>query len=208
MDGLLLDSERLARDAFEEACTALAFRVPGEVYLRCIGASWDATRDVLTAVLGSAERYEALDRRWQDAYQARIDAGEVMLKSGVMELLAALQEAGVPRAVATSTRRPIATVKLAGVGVLERFSCLICGGETPRGKPYPDPYLAAVAGLGTPAHLTWALEDSENGVRAALAAGLQVFQVPDLVPPSKQLRDLGHTVVASLHDLVELLRQQ
>lgn len=207
MDGLLLDSERLARAAFEEACQALGFAVPAETYLRCIGASWQETRVVLTEALGSAERYEVLSGRWESGYQARIDAGEVQLKPGARELLEDLESAGIPRAVATSTLRPTATRKLAGAGILSMFSCLICGDETPRGKPHPDPYLAAVAGLGTPAHRTWALEDSENGVRAANAAGLQVFQIPDLVPPSAELRSLGHTVAASLLDMLEVLRR-
>lgn len=207
MDGLLLDSERLARDAFEEACADIAATVAPEIYLRCIGSSWDATRVVLTEALGSAERYESLSRRWEERYQARIDAGEVQLKPGARELIAALEAASIPRAVATSTLRPTATAKLAGAGILPSFACLICGGETPRGKPHPDPYLAAVAGLGTPAHLTWALEDSENGVRSANAAGLHVIQVPDLVAPSVELLALGHAVADSLHDVLEVLLQ-
>lgn len=207
MDGLLLDSERLARAAFEEACEALGFAVPAETYVRCIGASWQETRVVLTEALGSAERYDVLSGRWETGYQARIDAGEVQLKPGARELLEALESAGIPRAVATSTRRPTATRKLAGAGILATFSCLICGDETPRGKPYPDPYLAAVAGLGVPAHKTWALEDSEHGVRAARAAGLQVFQIPDLVPPSPELREIGHRVADSLFEVLEVLQR-
>jgi HAD superfamily hydrolase (TIGR01509 family) len=180
--------------------------VEPEVYVKCIGGSWEATRLLLTDALGGAEDYEALAACWERRYQVRIDAGDVRLKPGAIELLTVLQDAGIPRGLATSTRRATATAKLSGAGILPSFSCLICGGETQRGKPHPDPYLAAVAGLGTPAHLTWALEDSENGVRAARAAGLWVIQVPDLVPPSTELLALGHAVADSLLDVVEMLR--
>lgn len=206
MDGLLLDSERLARRAFDEACAAGGFEVAPAVYERCIGSSWEETRLRLTEALGSADAYAELDRVWERRYQVLIEAGELTVKPGARELLASLEAAGIPRGLATSTRRPMATAKLSRTGILSHFSCLICGGETSRGKPHPDPYLAAVAGLGTRAAETWALEDSENGVRAAHAAGLRVFQVPDLVAPSVALNELGHTVVENLFDVLDHLR--
>jgi len=44
-----------------------------------------------------------------------------------------------------------------------------------------------------------ALEDSENGVRAAVGAGMTVIQIPDLLQPSPELLSLGHIVLDSLH---------
>lgn len=205
MDGLLLDSERLARLAFEDACAELDIHIEPAVYERCIGSSWEATRTLLTEVLGSEDVYTELDRVWDRSYRMRIDAGQLGLKPGARALLRALETAGIPRAVATSTRRPMATAKLTRTGILPFFACLICGGETARGKPHPDPYLAAVAALRTPPAETWALEDSENGVRSARAAGLTVIQVPDLVDPSEELRGLGHRVVDDLFAVQALL---
>ncbi len=208
MDGLLLDSERLARRAFEEACAGVGAEVAPDLYERCIGTSWEATRALLSDAVGSAAAYAELDRTWARHYQALIDAGELSLKPGARHLLETLEAVGIPCGLATSTRRALATAKLSRTGILTHFSCLICGGETPRGKPHPDPYLAAVAGLGVLPPETWALEDSENGVRSAHAAGLRVFQVPDLVPPSAALLELGHTVVDDLFDIVRRLAQE
>jgi HAD superfamily hydrolase (TIGR01509 family) len=205
MDGLLLDSERLARMAFLEACDVLGLAVDDAVYARCIGSTPAGTEAILRAALGPAIDYAALDHLWNERYQRRIQAAPVDLKPGALALLDALAELGIPRGLATSTGRVTATRKLSGAGVIAYFSCLICGGETARGKPHPDPYLAAVAGLGVPAADAWALEDSENGVRAAHAAGLQVIQVPDLVEPSAALRALGHPVVGSLLDVLAAL---
>ncbi|MEQ8486299.1 MAG: HAD family phosphatase [Pseudomonadales bacterium] len=206
MDGLLLDSERLAQAAFREACTELGVTVDDAVYARCIGSTPAGTEQILREAVGADLDYPSLDRIWSDRYAARLDAGPVDLKPGALDLLDALAAHGIPRGLATSTGRDLATRKLTGAGVISYFACLICGGETARGKPHPDPYLAAVACLGVPAGAAWALEDSENGVRAAHAAGLRVIQVPDLVAPSAALRSLGHDVLPSLrHVLAALL---
>lgn len=202
MDGLLLDSERLARETFEAACTSLGLALDGDVYLRCVGSTEEATAAVLTEVLASEAAYLELQRHWNDLYHQRIESAPVALKPGALELLRALEDYGIPRALATSTRRPRATLKLERAGLLRYFTCLICGGETDRGKPHPDPYLAAVTALGTRPAESWALEDSEHGVRAARTAGLTVFQVPDLVAPSEELTALGHRVVADLFEVL------
>ncbi len=52
-----------------------------------------------------------------------------------------------------------------------------------------------------------ALEDSDNGVRSAHAAGMLVIQVPDLLQPSDEVRALGHEIVASLGEVKRLLEQ-
>lgn len=207
MDGLLLDSERLAREAFFEACEAVGVEVDDDVYVRCIGTTREATDELLTAALASAAQYAELARQWDAFYQSRISAGAVEVKSGARELLEALDGYGIPCALATSTARPLATRKLEEAGVISAFSCLICGGETARGKPHPDPYLAAVTALGIPPQSAWALEDSENGVRAARAAGLRVFQVPDLVVPTDEVRAMGHTIAADLLEVLAALHE-
>jgi HAD superfamily hydrolase (TIGR01509 family) len=207
MDGLLLDSERLAREAFDAACRIVGVRVDAEVYARCIGSNRAATARILTAALASEAAYAELDRHWEERYHARISTAAVALKPGALELLEALEGYGIPRGLATSTSRPRTTLKLERADVISFFSCLICGGETERGKPHPDPYLAAVTALGTLPDATWALEDSENGVRAAHAAGLQVFQIPDLVVPSEALRGLGHRVAPDLFEVLDELHR-
>ena len=69
-----------------------------------------------------------------------------------------------------------------------------------RGKPNPDIYLLAIKKLGLEPEQCIAFEDSENGARAAIAAGLKVVVVPDLKQPSDYVREHCHQVVASLED--------
>ncbi len=208
MDGLLLDSERLARDMFVSACLEVGWEPDLEIYDLCVGATYEGTERILKAEFGSDFPFEAVQKRWNALYEERVLHRPVDVKAGALELLLRLDELDIPRALATSTKRPIAVAKLRNADLDEYFDQLICGGETARGKPHPDPYVEAVASLLLEPGQCWALEDSNNGVRAAHAAGLRVFQVPDLVPPSDEVRALGHLVVDSLFEVLDLLESE
>jgi len=81
--------------------------------------------------------------------------------------------------------------------------------EVPRGKPAPDVYLEATRRLGQPPGACAAVEDSANGIRSALAAGLRVVAVPnrDYPPPASVLAK-AQLVLGSLADLtVERVEQ-
>ncbi len=201
MDGLLLDSERLARDAFVRACEDHGYEADLVAYLECIGSTYDQTRERLMAAYGQDFPYQAIDERWRHHYHARLAEGPVPLKDGAQALLAHLTTREVPMALVTSTRRATAEQKLEATGLIRFFDSLICGGETERGKPHPDPYLAGAARLELEPTDCWALEDSANGVRAAVSAGCMVYQVPDLVAPTTEIEQLGHQIVGTLHDV-------
>ncbi|MBX3706605.1 MAG: HAD family phosphatase [Pseudomonadales bacterium] len=199
MDGLLLDSERLALEAFLRAGAEFGWTPDLDVYRRCVGSTYEATARLLEPLLPDGLAYANFDARWSAVYGELLDAGLLEVKPGAVELLTLLAERDVPRALATSTRRALAEHKLALSGLAGFLPHRVCGGETVRGKPHPDPYLAALGLLGTPAAATWACEDSDNGVRAAHAAGLHVIQVPDLVEPGPEVRNLGHLILDDLH---------
>ncbi len=91
------------------------------------------------------------------------------------------------RAVATSTRRDRAEAQLAQQGLLQRFAALVGGNEVERGKPEPDIFLLAASRLSVAPEDCVVLEDSEPGVRAALAAGMMPIMVPDMHAPSPSL---------------------
>ena len=201
MDGLLLDSERLARDAFVRACEDHGYAADLVTYQQCIGSTYDKTRELIMAAYGEDFPYEAIDERWSHHYHARLAEGPVPVKDGALALLTHLKTRGTPMALVTSTRRATAEEKLEATGLIRFFRSLICGGETERGKPNPEPYLAGAARLELEPTRCWALEDSANGVRAAVSAGCTVYQVPDLVAPTAELEQLGHQIVETLHEV-------
>jgi HAD superfamily hydrolase (TIGR01509 family) len=205
MDGTLLDTEVLARACFERACRDLGWSADAAIYDLCVGATWEATEQIMRSGFGNDFPYEKISARWSKHYHDFVDHQPVPIKPGIDKVLKKLQEMSVPMAVATSSHRNAVETKLSLAGIDHHFQHLVCAGETLRGKPQPDPYLAAVAGLGLPGSRVWAVEDSDNGVRSAHAAGLVVFQIPDELAPLQEIVKLGHEILDSALELLPRL---
>jgi len=201
MDGLMLDTEPLAARAWGEAAAALGVGFDGALALRMVGCNFVDCSALVRERYGSDYPVAALLGSWHAAYDAIVAREGIALKPGLLELLDWLEAAAIPKAVATSTRRERARTKLAQMALLPRFAALVGGDEVARGKPAPDIFVLAAARIGVPPAACVVLEDSEPGVRGALAAGTMPIMVPDLKPPPDALRALLPLVLASLHDV-------
>ena len=203
MDGLLIDSERVILDCWRSVAAEQALPLDDGLWLSMVGMHDAACTEMLARLLGPAKA-ERLSIDCKDRYDLLVERG-LPLKDGAVELLDALSARGVPLAIATSTRRERALVKLASCGIDHHFGAIATSSDVAHPKPAADIYLLAAERLGVPPESCIALEDSEMGVRAANAAGMAVIQVPDLVPASELTRSLAQ-VVASLHEAHPLLQ--
>ena len=201
MDGLLLDTERIALSVFLETCDQMGVCGQEDLFVRCIGTNQAIAREVLKAGLQGQVDHLIFEQVWDSKYADRIASGTIPLKAGAMELLEHITALQVPAAVATSTRTARAQEKLRKSGILDRFKTVVGGDQVRASKPAPDIYLRAAEILNARPEACLALEDSENGVRAAMSAGMTVVQIPDLVQPSTGLLALGHIVLRSLSDV-------
>ena len=133
---------------------------------------------------------------------------EVPWRSGARELLAAVNEAGIPTALVTMSWKRFAD-QVVDCLPSGSFRVLVTGDEVTRGKPHPEPYVLAAERLGIDARDCVAIEDSPTGVRSALAAGCRVLGVPHVVEIPHDLdQGSGQLVIATslvgktLNDLV------
>lgn len=203
MDGLMLDSERAINDCMALAAVELGHVLPETLLLQMIGGGDGLCQRLLAGHIGDAASVELLART-EALYDAVADAG-IDHRPGIVDLLDWLVARGIPRAVATSTKRPLAMRKLAAAGLLPYFDAVCTSSDVAAAKPAPDVYLLAAAKLGIPPARCLVLEDSPTGVRAALAAGMTPVQVPDMLVPDADARALGHRIVGSLGDAQRLL---
>jgi len=206
MDGLLLNTEALARRAMRLAGSELGIELPETFCALMIGVPADGCRRLLLEHYGDALSADDLFAASARHLHAQIDAGEMQLKAGVQELLDLLDQMHTPRAVATSSSRDKAIHHLSRAGIRHRFDALLTRDDVARGKPHPDLYLAAADALGMPPARCLALEDSYNGVRAASAAAMPVIMVPDLLAPTAEMHQLCRAVLHDLNAVASLLQ--
>jgi pseudouridine 5'-phosphatase len=97
---------------------------------------------------------------------------------GLMDLLDALEAARIPKAIATSSSRALMDACLTRFGMHRRFSFFLTSEDITHGKPDPEIYLTAAARFELNPGELLVLEDSQNGCKAAAAAGAFTVAVP------------------------------
>lgn len=187
VDGTLADTERDGhRLAFNQAFKALGldwiWTVEGYGELLAITGGKERIRhyaEHMRSGLGLPDDSQAfIARIHQHKTQVYLDmlkAGGIPLRPGVKRLLAEARAAGIILAIATTTTPENVTHLLAatlGEAALGWFSVIAAGDVVPCKKPAPDIYHYTLKALGLPPEACLALEDSENGLQAARAAGI------------------------------------
>jgi HAD superfamily hydrolase (TIGR01509 family) len=207
LDGVLVDSERLWDQARREVAAGHNGHWRADATAAMLGMSsveWSRyMRDILGVDLAPDQIVDLVVANLLEQYRRRLP-----LIPGAVE---AVQRIGRrwPLALASSAGRPVIDTVLAVAGLQHAFQATVSSEEVPRGKPAPDVYLEAAQRLGQPPRGCAAVEDSANGIRSALAAGLHAVAIPnrDYPPPASVLAK-AQVVIDSLADLtVELVEQ-
>jgi beta-phosphoglucomutase-like phosphatase (HAD superfamily) len=201
MDGLMLDTERIAHRCWSAAASTLGVEFDSALLSSMIGRNARDSRQFVLARHGADYPIDALMQESRKNFDAIVLREGIAVKEGLLALLDWLDSVPLPRVVATSTRRERAQAHLERCGLWSRFGALVGGDEVTHGKPAPDIFLLAASRLDVDPADCVVLEDSEAGVRAALAAGMIPIMVPDMVAPSDDLLARGPLVLASLVDV-------
>ena len=202
MDGLLIDSERAISEAWLAGARELGFALEMADFVRVIGTAAQQSTAMLIEIMGSEQAMRATAAR-AHALLPQAGGGPVFpLKTGALALLEALHAAAIPCAVASSSSVDEIRHRLGHVDVLKYFRAIAGGNEVTHGKPDPALYLLAAARLGVAPEDCIAFEDSENGARAAQAAGVRVVIVPDLKHPPQDVAARAHGVIGSLAEAI------
>jgi HAD superfamily hydrolase (TIGR01509 family) len=191
VDGTMTDNEELHRMAFNEAFAdaGLAWRWTRPVYadlLRTTGgkeriaAYIRATNPEYGTNADLDSMIKVLHARKTIFYNQFLAEGRAEPRPGVRRLIREAKGRGLALAIATTTSR------INVLTLLERcfpesegsWAVLVCGEDVRRKKPDSEVYLLALDRLGLAPGRCLALEDSENGVRAAVAAGIPTLAVP------------------------------
>ncbi len=206
MDGLMLDTERISMRAWQAACADCGVTLTNAQFLDIIGHREADCLKLVKGMHGEHLDADAIARATRAHYARLLEEGGVPVMPGLTDALRVLKTAGVPMAVATSTHQAVAVKKLTQAGVAHFFREIVGGDMVRHGKPAPDLYLRAAESIGVAPELCLALEDSGPGLRAAHAAGCATVLIPDLKPPSPEVRALAWRVMGSMREFADELR--
>jgi sugar-phosphatase len=206
MDGVLIDSEPLWRQAERERFGAVGLHLEDDDMRRTMGLRVD-----------EVVAFWFAQRPWGDPDHAGLAArivdrvGELIATAGaplpgVLDAVAACTDAGLPLAVASSSARRTIDLTLQRLGLADQFAVVCSAEDEPYGKPHPAVFLTAAAQLGVDPPSCVVVEDSVNGLVAAKAARMRcvvVPEVPDVPDPRFALAD---HLIDSLEQFPGLLR--
>jgi len=209
-DGVIFDSETPEYESHRRLYDECGVPLTVGDWCDAIG-TWTADHD--------DRRYDALCARAtrppaRDVYHARRRAIFEELRpgapmDGIVDLLFALERAGVAMAVASTAPARWVRSAIPQLGLESHFQAIVTGDDVAKRKPAPDVSLEAARRLGVDPRYAVAIEDSGPGVAAARAAGLRVVAIPhwltathDLASADLRVAHAGELTVATLRALV------
>lgn len=179
-DGLILDTETPEVDAWRAMYEQFGQKLDMEWVAYQIGRGADQIAekpvDKLARLVPDLDK-EEVEKEYRAIRMSEILAQPV--RPGVERLIEEAKAAGLPLAVASSSDHGWVDTHLTRLGLFDSFDFRCCADDVKRAKPYPDLYLLALEKLGVGADEAVALEDSPNGIHAAVQAHLRVVAVPN-----------------------------
>jgi len=213
MDGLIVDTENIYYNAYNQTLNELGVDIPREGYVRCVG------HPVEDNSADAVKRYELPIRpedfleSWMTRFETAIsDPDQIDLMPGFLDLLAHLQSVNYKLGIASSTPHHRMQTTLQN-GVLphlnvaslnEIFGAQFSGSDVTNTKPDPEIYHKAARELGVAPEACVVFEDSVAGVQSGKAAGMTVFAVPNFFT-SHQNHEGADRILNSLSEAIDFL---
>jgi putative hydrolase of the HAD superfamily len=187
-DGLMVDTETAIYHSWKEIYANHGHALPLATYVQCVGShgsEYDPLTELETMVGEPLNRDELM--AWQSARNRELHIG-LDTRPGIRELLLEAENANIPCAVASSSNALWVHGWLDKLGLRSHFAEIITRDDVARAKPAPDLFLLALQKLGLSGTDALVLEDSANGLIAAVAA-----QIPCVIIPNEVTTGLNFT---------------
>ena len=175
LDGVVVDSNGLHVESWKEVARRHGFECPDPEHIGKCGLRTRAViRDLLRWPVTDADA-DRIGFEKEDLYREWIRRDGIRAIPGVLDFLAAAQRLGIPCAVGSSAPRENVDLCLRALDAERFFAATVSGADVSRGKPAPDIFLKAAAGLGVAPAQCLVFEDAPAGVAAAHAAGMRAY---------------------------------
>ena len=184
MDGTIIDSEKEYIRSLEQTLVPFAITIDTQDYLmRLTGTGY---KNILSTVL--KEHHITLEEplrvwidKWAKAFEDIVRSEGIKPIPGFLEFNKQLNEEGIKKIIATSSRRESVLAVLISLGLEKEFQAITVEDIT-HVKPHPEIFLKAAQALQEPPENCLVFEDSQSGIQAAKAAGCKVAALTTTLP--------------------------
>jgi len=201
MDGVIIDSEPMHLNLEREIFRRLGFAISDEDHWSYIGTTSYFMWDDLRNKFALPDAVEALVANERNEYtQYLLSTEEFAPIDGLRDLLAMLKRNQFRLAIASSSPLNIIEIVVDRLAIGRYFDVLVSGDQVQRSKPEPDIFLYAAQQMGVQPKNCLVIEDSANGIAAALKANMKSIGFSN---PSSGKQDLSQAdfVVGCLADI-------
>ena len=206
MDGLMIDSERVTFECYQERLKDMNLTMDEEFYKTLLGKPIKGIYQRFYDVYGNDFPIENVIQDVHQLMAERFETEGVPVKKGLVELLHYLKDNNYKTIVATSSNRDRVDKILAQSKITEFFDDSICGDEVTKGKPNPEVFLKSCQKLGVNVDEAIVLEDSEAGIQASYDANIKVICIPDMKYPEKQYEEKTFKILKDLTEVTVYLK--
>lgn len=206
MDGLMIDSERVTFECYQERLKDMNLTMDEEFYKTLLGKPIIGIYQRFYDVYGNDFPIQNVIQDVHQLMAERFETEGVPVKKGLVELLHYLKDNNYKTIVATSSNRDRVDKILAQAKITEFFDDSICGDEVTKGKPNPEVFLKSCQKLGVNVDEAIVLEDSEAGIQASYDANIKVICIPDMKYPEKQYEEKTFKILKDLTEVTVYLK--
>jgi len=208
MDGLMVDTESLATEAFIHSAKKQGYDMTKEETLMVLGFT---TKSIYEFWENYFKNSDVSGKQLVDDHYKYIE--NVLFTTGpkkmpyIEELLKYLKENNYKVAVASSSNMNHIINNMEKTGLKKYIDGFASGAEMKNGKPAPDVFLLAAERLGVEPKKCLVLEDSKAGVIAGSSAGAKVIMVPDMFKPDDECKEKAYKIVNNLGEVINMLEE-
>ncbi|MEW4488199.1 HAD family phosphatase [Thalassoglobus sp. JC818] len=177
LDGLMFNTEEVFNRTGTEVLRRRGKVPHPELFMSMMGRRADEAFQVMIDMMELTDSIPELKSESEEVFGVFLDE-MVAPMPGLLDLLDRIEQRNLPKAVATSSHRAFLENLLTRFELMDRFHHTLTAEDVTLGKPHPEIYLTAAERLNVRPEQMLVLEDSENGTRAAAAAGAHVISVP------------------------------
>ena len=209
MDGLMVDTESLATEAFIHSAKKQGYDMTKEETLLVLGFT---TKSIYDFWENYFKNSDVSGKQLVDDHYKYIE--NILFTTGprkmpyIEELLKYLKDSNYKVAVASSSNMNHIINNMEKTGLKKYIDEFASGAEVENGKPAPDVFLLAAKRLGVKPEECLVLEDSKAGVIAGSSAGAKVIMIPDMFKPDEVCKEKAYRIVGNLGEVISILEEK